>query len=73
MENSDRKITTPFVWNQFFQGRVSDEDDSMTISMAVIQRSDLINARSHYIELKRHKGIGWSEWAAINQKVVWDD
>jgi hypothetical protein len=72
MDNS-RPITAPFMFNQNYQGRITDDSDVMTVSCFLVKTYNQINRYAHQLEQRRDKVVDWSSWSKINEKVIWND
>lgn len=70
---SEKKITTVHIWNQYFQGRITDEDDSLAISLYIERYAEYFNDRSYMLELQRSKASDWVNWKRLQDQVVRDD
>lgn len=73
MDNSSRKINPPFTWQQKTQGRLTDSDDSMTITIRIQANSEYFDQDDWRLDNKRNRVHCWTSWSKLNQKVVWDD
>lgn len=69
----EKKITAIHMWNQYFQGRITDECDSMILTVEVQSCSEHLNDKSYMLELQRSKASGWRYWKELQDTVVWDD